>query len=56
VPGQKSFKKKGMGSGSSSADPGNPTVDFMGKERTNETHYPTSAAFLLTTASEFLLN
>lgn len=40
--GQKSFKRKGTGSGSSTDDPGNPTVDFKGEKRTNETHQSTT--------------
>lgn len=40
--GQKSFKKKGTGSGSSTEDSGNPTVDFKGEKRTNETHQSTT--------------
>ena len=40
--GQKSFKKKGAGSGNSTNDPGNPTVDFKGEKRTNETHQSTT--------------
>ena len=40
--GQKSFKKRGSGPGSSTDDPGNPTVDFKGEKRTNETHQSTT--------------
>jgi len=40
--GQKSFKKKGDKSGDSSGDPGNPTVDFKGEKRTNDTHQSTT--------------
>lgn len=40
--GQKSFKKRGSGSGKSTSDPGNPTVDFKGEKRTNETHQSTT--------------
>ena len=40
--GQKSFKKRGGGSGRCSNDPGNPTVDFKGEKRTNETHQSTT--------------
>ena len=40
--GQKSFKKKGTGSGDSTDDPGNPTVDFKGETRTNQTHQSTT--------------
>jgi transposase len=40
--GQKSFKKKGGKSGDSSGDPGNPTVDFKGEKRTNDTHQSTT--------------
>ena len=40
--GQKSFKKKGAKSGDSSGDSGNPTVDFKGEKRTNETHQSTT--------------
>jgi transposase len=36
--GQKSFKKKGDKPNNSSDDPGNPTVDFKGEKRSNETH------------------
>jgi len=36
---QKSFQKKGGGgSGESGDDPGNPTVDFHGEKRSNQTH------------------
>ena len=40
--GQKSFRKKGTGSGDSTDDPGNPTVDFKGEKRTNQTHQSTT--------------
>jgi IS5 family transposase len=41
--GQKSFRRKGTnGSGSSPDDPGNPTVDFKGEKRSNETHQSTT--------------
>jgi len=45
--GQKSFKKKGKGSSPQSSsktddDPGNPTVDFHGEKRTNDTHESTT--------------
>ncbi len=40
--GQKSFKKKGKGPGGSTGDRGNPTVDFKGEKRTNETHESTT--------------
>ncbi len=40
--GQKSFKKKGSGSDNSTNDPGNPTVDFKGEKRTNQTHQSTT--------------
>jgi transposase len=40
--GQKSFKKRGSSSGSSTDDPGNPTVDFRGETRTNDTHQSTT--------------
>jgi len=41
--GQKSFKKKGSGcSKSTDDDPGNPTTDFKGERRTNETHQSTT--------------
>ena len=36
--GQKSFKKKGNGSPEPPDDPGNPTVNFHGEQRTNDTH------------------
>ncbi len=36
--GQKSFKKKGDGSPDPPDDPGNPTVNFHGEQRTNDTH------------------
>ena len=40
--GQKSFRKKGTGSGDSPDDPRNPTVDFKGEKRTNQTHQSTT--------------
>jgi len=40
--GQKSFKKKGIRSGNPTDDPGNPTVDFKGEKRTNQTHQSTT--------------
>jgi transposase len=40
--GQKSFKKRGTGSGTSTDDSGNPSVDFKGEKRTNETHQSTT--------------
>lgn len=40
--GHKSFKKKGGKSSNSSDDPGNPTVDFRGEKRSNETHESTT--------------
>ena len=40
--GHKSFKKKGSKSSKSSDDPGNPTVDFRGEKRSNETHESTT--------------
>jgi len=40
--GQKSFKKKGTGSGKPTDDPGNPSVDFKGEKRTNQTHQSTT--------------
>jgi len=36
--GQKSFQPRGGGSKRSPDDPGNPTVDFTGQKRSNETH------------------
>ena len=36
--GQKSFQKKDTPSGSPPDDPGNPTVDFHGEKRSNQTH------------------
>jgi transposase len=36
--GQKSFQKKEGGSTPPSDDPGNPTVDFQGEKRSNQTH------------------
>jgi transposase len=40
--GQKSFKRKDDDGSSSSDDPGNPTVDFHGQKRSNETHQSTT--------------
>jgi len=40
--GQKSFRKKGAPSKTKSDDPGNPTVDFHGEKRTNDTHQSTT--------------
>jgi transposase len=41
--GQKSFKRKdGTGSQGRPDDPGNPTVDFRGEKRSNETHQSTT--------------
>ena len=40
--GQKSFKKKGVSDESPPDDPGNPTVNFHGEKRTNETHESTT--------------
>jgi transposase len=40
--GQKSFKKKGSRSNNSTDDPGNPSVDFKGEKRTNQTHQSTT--------------
>lgn len=40
--GQKSFKKRGGNTGDSTDDPGNPTVDFKGEKRSNETHQSTT--------------
>lgn len=40
--GQKSFKKKGEKGSSKTDDPGNPTVNFHGESRTNETHQSTT--------------
>ena len=39
---QKSFKRKIDGTGSSPEDPGNPTVNFHGEKRSNETHQSTT--------------
>jgi transposase len=39
---QKSFKKKDSDDGNSSDDPGNPTIDFKGEKRSNETHQSTT--------------
>ena len=36
--GQKSFQKKDTPAGPGSDDPGNPTVDFHGEKRSNQTH------------------
>jgi|SRR5579871_3233872 len=38
----KSFKKKGAGKGGPPDDPGNPSVDFHGETRTNQTHESTT--------------
>lgn len=40
--GQKSFKKKESGDAKVPDDPGNPSVDFKGEKRTNETHQSTT--------------
>jgi len=40
--GQKSFKKKESSSSDSTDDPGNPSVDFKGEKRTNQTHQSTT--------------
>jgi transposase len=40
--GQKSFKKKEGGGAKVPDDPGNPSVDFKGEKRTNETHQSTT--------------
>ena len=41
--GHKSFRKRGdSGNGSTDGDPGNPTVDFRGEKRSNETHESTT--------------
>src|SRR5687768_989136 len=40
--GQKSFKKKGSDDNKSTDDPGNPSWDFKGEKRTNETHQSTT--------------
>ena len=40
--GQKSFKKKAFTESSPPDDPGNPTVDFHGEKRTNQTHQSTT--------------
>ena len=40
--GHKSFKPKGSKSGKPPDDPGNPTVDFTGQKRSNETHASTT--------------
>jgi transposase len=39
---QKSFKKKDSDGGNSSDDPGNPTINFKGEKRSNETHQSTT--------------
>jgi transposase len=40
--GQKSFQKKGTPSKTKSGDPGNPTIDFHGEKRSNDTHQSTT--------------
>ena len=40
--GQKSFKKKGASQTPPPDDPGNPTVDFHGEKRSNDTHVSTT--------------
>ena len=40
--GQKSFQKKDTSSGRPPDDPGNPTVDFHGEKRSNQTHQSTT--------------
>jgi len=40
--GQKSFQKRGKDSKGESDDPGNPTVDFHGQKRANDTHQSTT--------------
>jgi hypothetical protein len=40
--GHKSFQKKGESPKTKSDDPGNPTVDFHGEKRTNDTHQSTT--------------
>ena len=40
--GQKSFQKQGSSSQTTSDDPGNPTVDFHGEKRSNDTHRSTT--------------
>ena len=40
--GHKSFKKKDQAVSSNTDDPGNPTVNFHGEERTNDTHQSTT--------------
>ena len=40
--GQKSFQKKAGGESKPKDDPGNPTVDFHGEKRSNETHESTT--------------
>ena len=40
--GQKSFQKKGKRSSSESDDPGNPTINFHGEKRANDTHESTT--------------
>lgn len=39
---QKSFQKKGRAAGADDDDPGNPSVDFHGEQRTNATHQSTT--------------
>jgi len=39
---QKSFQRKGPGCGAPPDDPGNPTVNFRGEKRSNETHESTT--------------
>jgi hypothetical protein len=40
--GQKSFRRKDEQAAAPSDDPGNPTVNFHGEERTNQTHQSTT--------------
>jgi transposase len=40
--GQKSFRRKGQGPSEPPDDPGNPTVDFRGEKRRNDTHESTT--------------
>jgi len=40
--GQKSFRRKGHGPSEPPDDPGNPTVDFRGEKRRNDTHQSTT--------------
>jgi transposase len=40
--GQKSFRRKGEESAPSDDDPGNPSVDYRGEKRTNDTHQSTT--------------